>query len=67
MAQETRSNLNKANGVELCPKYGIEGLPRRKSEEAICQGTPKKVIPRDKYETRLHGLSFVCVGSISFG
>ena len=35
-AQETRSNLNKANGVELCPKHGIEDPSRRRSDDAIC-------------------------------
>ena len=62
-----RSNLNKANGVDLCPKYVIEGPPRRKSEEATSRGTPKKVIPRDKYKTRSRGLSFVCAGPMRFG
>ena len=35
--KETRSNLNKTNGVELCPKHGIEDPPRWKSFEAITE------------------------------
>ena len=29
--------MNKASGVELCPKYGIEGPPWQKSVEAITE------------------------------